>query len=410
MTAITPRLGTAAQLRYGLGKPSISQLARDAAAVGLLAGQRRLSMPQQHMIVIRGLAVGEPLFACATFADDRARDETLARLHPGTREPLLGSEVLITDVLSLPVSRVPSERLLQAANRILDEPVNPINPKASTRQPVTPREAAQGRADTLRNVRAISSAMERYALELEDHVQIAYVGDEREMELVEIRGDEDGVRDVPELAPMAWSNPYSRFEFTESLGLRRSERLGLITGRASADPIQEDPVIETLAMLRQRVQRFNATQQRKEVPLDEGELRSLLQEAANARFDAGAMMHAALPFNVAIHEPTPVHAILVVCPDVPPHERLTSPPIAIVLTLDPVAGQLKDVVDVVFVSAVNASDNDAIARIVNDRFGRDVSRRAENQGLRARYYGGVNSALASLLGYATGDVQLNYQS
>jgi hypothetical protein len=402
--AITPRLGKVEQLRYGLGSPAVSQLARDAVRSGMPAGRPRRS-GGQPIVIVRALAVGEPLFACVTFADDHARDDTLAQLRPGTREPLLGSEVLVSDVLALPVTRIPTERLLQAAGRLLDEPLNRITAKVPTPRPVNPLEAARGRAETLRLVRAISSRVERYALELEGHIQVAYAGNERNMQLVDIHGSEDGIRALPGLTQM-WDRPYARFQFTETVGLRRGESLGHITGRASQRPIQDDPVIETLSALRQRAIRFNQTQVRKDVLLEETALRNLLQEAANAQFEAAKTMHAALPFAVGVHYPVPTRTIIVICPDLPPHDGFRSPPLASVMTLDAEDTAREDLVEIALTAPMTTPDNAAIDIVLKNRFGIDASH--PHLGLRHGYDSDAYHALADLLGYRNNDIRLIY--
>jgi hypothetical protein len=402
--AITPRLGRVEQLRYGLGRPAVSQLARDAARSGMLAGRRRRS-GGQPIVVVRALAGGEPLFACVTFADDHARDETPAELRPGTREPLLGSEVLVSDVLALPVTRILAERLLQAAGRILDEPLNRITAKVPTPRPVGPGEAARGRAETLRLVRAMSSRVERCALEIEGHVQVAYAGDERNVQLVEIHGSEDGVRPLPGLTPM-WDRPYARFQFTETIGLRRGESLGHITGRASQRPSRM-----TRSSKRSRCSasgRSDSTRlsSAKTSCWRRAPLRTLLQEAASARFQAAVTMRAALPFAVGVHHPVPMRTIIVICPDLPPHDGFRSPPLASVMTLDSDDSAEQDVVDVAVTPPMTTPEHAAIDRVLKDRFGLDTS--CPHPGLRNGYDSDAYHALADLLGYGNSDIRLIY--
>jgi hypothetical protein len=414
-SAIAPRIGAFDLARYGLGRPSAAELAQDARAAALLSSSSQAwgAYHAPPLVVARALAVDQPLYACVTFAEVGARDEAMQRLQ-AVREPLLGSEVLVTDVLALPVTRVPAEILLQAANQVLDQSVNTIMPTISTAGPLGVRDVAIGQAETLRHVRALSGRVERYALELEEPVQLAYAGDDHNIELIEIHAGEDGVRELPGIIPVPWDNPYSRFELRRELQLMRSEQLGHISLWSSVRPRDQEPIIETLAELRRRAVRFNQSQARLNVPLEENQLQLLLQQAADHRFEVAKMMHDALPFAVPVHPPIPMRTVVVVCPDLPRYGWTAgSSAVVSVQTLD-LPGGTDAQGDTVEVAVMPATADPGAANVeagVRERFGLDISyreRRINIEGLRTHSYGDARAILARLLGHRSEDIQLHY--
>jgi hypothetical protein len=414
-STIAPRIGAFDVGRYGLGRPSAAELAQDAQVAALRSSSSRAGHTYHAppLVVVRALAVDQPLYACITFTEAAARDEAVQRLQE-VREPLLGSEVLVTDALALPVTRTPAEILLQAANQVLDQPVSMIMPRISTPGPLGIRDEAIGQAETLRHVRALSSRVERYALELKEPVQLAYAGDDHNIELIEIHAGEDGVRELPGIIPVPWVNPYSRFELRRELQLARSEQLGHISLGSSASPRDQEPIIETLAELRRRAARFNQSQARLNVPLEENGLQLLLQQAADRRFEVAKMMHEALPFAVPVHPPVPMRTIVVVCPDLPRYGWTAgSSAVVSVQTLDlpPGADAQGDTVEVAVMPATTAPGIANVEAGVRERFGLDISYRelrTSIEGLRTHSYGDARAILARLLGHRSDDIQLQY--
>jgi hypothetical protein len=273
---------------------------------------------------------------------------------------------------------------------------------------------AIGRAETLRHVRALSGRVERYALELEEPVQLAYAGDDRNIELIEIHAGEDGVRTLPGIIPVPWANPYSRFELRRKLRLTRVEQLGLITFGSSASPRDQEPIIETLAELRSRAVRFNQSQIRLDVPLEEHALELLLQQAADRRFEVATMMHDTLPFAVPTHPPIPVRTVVLVCPDLPRYGWTPgSSAIVSVQTFDlpPGVDGQGDTVEVAVMPATTDPDIANVEAGMRERFGFDISYRdlrTNIEGLRTHSYGDARAILARLLGYRSEDIQLQY--
>jgi hypothetical protein len=414
-TTVAPRIGGSYQVRYGLGRPSAADLAHHARVTALRspADQAWSAYHAPPLAIVRAVAVNQSLFACITFADVAARDDAVGRLQ-GAREPLLGSEVRVIDVLALPVTRIPAEILLQAAGLVLDQPVNGIMPRVSTPGPLSAQDVAIGHAETLRHVRVLSGQVERYALELEEPVQLAYAGDEHNIELIEIYAGEDGVRGLSGIIPIPWNNPYSRFELRRELRLTRAEQLGLITFGSSVNPRNHEPIIETLATLRQRAIRFNQSQKRLDVPLDEHVLQRLLQTAADHRLRAATMMHDALPFAVPAHTPVPVRTVVLVCPDMP-RRGWTDGSSALasvqIFDLPPGSDVRGEVIEVAVMPATTDPGNTDVESGVKERFGLDISYRdryPKVEGLRKHSYGDANAILARLLGHRSEDIQLRY--
>ena len=415
-TTVAPRVGAFETARYGLGKPVVANLAREARVAALRSNSprawRTYYVPPHA--VVQGHALGQPLFASITFTDVAARDQAVEQLE-GVREPLLGSEVLIADVLALPVTRIPAEILLQAADRVLDERVETIMPSIKTPSPIGIREVAIGRAEALRHVRAFSSRIERYALELDEPVQLAYAGDERNIELIEIYGGQDGVRALPAIIPVPWTNPYTRFELRRDLRLTRTERLGVIAAGSSAAPHDKEPIIDALAMLRGRAANFNGSQMRLVVPLEEITLQELLQQAADRRFEIATMMHDALPFTVPTHPPVSTRFIVVVCPDLPLYGLVDgSSAVVSVCSLDPIADSdvHRDTVEVAVMPAVSDPGDAELEAGLLERFGLDISYQVygtDPDALRQRSsYGNAKHVLARLLGHSRDDIELRY--
>jgi hypothetical protein len=119
-------------------------------------------------------------------------------------------------------------------------------------------------------------------------------------------------------------------------------------------------------------------------------------------------MHAALPFTVPAHEPVPTRTIIVVCPDTSPHYGFRSPPLASVITLRDPKAATQDVVDVAITPAMERPDHAAIDKVLKNRFGIDVFHPEQHPEVQAGYDSDAYHALADVLGYASGDMQLIY--
>lgn len=413
--AIAPRTGAFDVARYGLGRVSAADLARDARLAALRSPASRAwhAYHAPPLVVVRALAVGQALYACITFGDVTARDKAVARLQRA-RVSLLGSEITVISALALPVTRIPAEILLQAAGRVLDQAVNAIMPKISTPGPLSVRDVAIGQAETLRHVRVLSSEIERHALELEEPIQLAYAGDEYNIELIEVYGGEDGVRALPGIIPVPWHNPYSRFDLRRELQLTRTEQLGLVTVGSSVRPRDQEPIIDTLAELRGRAIRFNESQARLDVPLDEHALRVLLQRAADRRFEVATMMHDALPFAVPTHPPIPARTVVLVCPDLPRYGWTAGSSAVVSVQIFDLPSGSETQKDVVEVAVMPGTTDPSIANVeagVRERFGLDIDYRSHDtniEGLRTHSYGDAKAILARLLGHRSDDIQLQY--
>lgn len=413
--AIRPKIGVFSTARYGLGQPAVGGLAREAWTAAVRA-QTTPAWSAYHLpphAIVFADALGEPLYASITFKNLAARNEAVEGLR-GAREPLLGSEVLVNDVLELPVTRIPAEILLQAAGLILDERLQTIRPSIKAPRPLNAREVAVGRADTVRYMRALCNRVERYALDLDQPVQLAYAGDDHRIELIEIHGGQDGVRELTDSVTVPWADPYLRFKLRRDLHLTRHERLGTISDRITAVGHEKEPIIEALTMLRERAANFNEKQERLAVPLEERSLKSLLQQSMNRRFDIATAMYQALPFTVSTHPPSPARFLVLVCPDMPQLGMVDgSSAIVSVCSFDPDPGQeiSGDTVEVAVTPAVANPGYGEVEAGFLDRFGIDVSFQdylTSVPGLRHKSHGDAKHVLARLLGYRIDDIALRY--
>ena len=86
-STIAPRIGAFDAARYGLGGPSAAELAQDArvAALRSSSSQAWRTYHAPPLVVVRALAVGQPLYACVTFAEVAAGTQPCSdSMRPGS--------------------------------------------------------------------------------------------------------------------------------------------------------------------------------------------------------------------------------------------------------------------------------------------------------------------------------------
>jgi len=300
---VIPRIGRFEKGHYGVGSASLARL-------GELIPELR--QPSGGMIVIgagpgenlllRGSFAGRPLYGSFTFDDAVRRDEARDALT-GLATEIFGERLALTDVLPHPGPLIPSNRFLGAAERILGRRFCVGRPSLELPEPLAPPEALRRRAEALRIIRSRCTSAEQGALELEEPVAFLWRQDDdldghHVFHEVEVRGGREGAFEIPGQLDFDWQSPYGNFSLETQLELPDGERAASQRVHMGARPDGADPVIDLIAMLRDRAMRYNRAQLTREVlMLDDEESLSARFTTAARRTLADAQALSAIPLG-----------------------------------------------------------------------------------------------------------------
>lgn len=308
--AIRPRLGPFVAAMYGVGAPSMAE-----ASEAIASQHRQPRDGVVHLggrepgIAIRGSHGTVPLSAMVSCRDEVERDAAVARLDQVSGE-LWGENVTLDDVLRLPTQVVPSLRFARALKWLkgrrdfslhMQLPID-----APQRYSVAERVAASQRLRAV--VRERSSAIERFAYELEDPTGYAYAhsGDG---ELVVELGNSTRVVEISTAWMRDLHAPFGRLRLAEDLGLEPGQFVRRITWHTGG--AAKDPITETIVDLSKAATRFNKNQLPTVVEFEETQLRALLQGAFDrCESDAKALLEALPGMGLSLPTPTTLFAVL----------------------------------------------------------------------------------------------------
>lgn len=287
---IRPELGDFKLGSFGVGRPRIADLSAKAAELHRQAKDGVVTFPRETpSIALLGSHGDVPLYGAFTFRGTEERDRAVTRLQDV--EVILWEEPFVVhEAVSLPGPAVPALRFAHALNwldggkfdlhmkrpRNLDEPVDA---DSELRQRLAVREWA----------RAGTTRWERYAFGVEEPSGFGYDLDSASLTVVEVVG-RSSVRDVGAIG-IEWSGPNARLRAAQALGLGADERIGTITWRSGS--YSEDPIGSEIRSLVEHANKFNREQESLHVPLIEGSVQELLEEAhQRRRQDAMALLDA----------------------------------------------------------------------------------------------------------------------
>jgi hypothetical protein len=315
---VRPRLGPFRRVQYGLGDPSMAELSKMAidgdrpSSSSAIGGRRN---PGSHLLV-RGEYAGRGFYAAAAFASAADRDTAREHLEDLSGE-ILGQRFGINDLVSHPAGPVPSRRFLRAAERLLGKSLGTPIASGSTSfdldRPLAPEEALQRKAAALRTVRERSTELERIAMQLDKPMGYAYFSDDDSFLEAEIRGDREGVEELPAWPDVGWNDPYAMFRVAQMLTLRAPEHVSHLKIGSGNRVTSQDPVVEVLGRLHLHAARFNYYQRRRhEVLLDADWLECNLTAAARRNLDDARALAAAVPLGETTFSPQPQTTYLLV--------------------------------------------------------------------------------------------------
>jgi hypothetical protein len=275
---------------YGVGSPTVAELSQMAETQQQRHpdGSIHIGGPGGPNLLVRARHGGLPFYAGFAFEDRATRDEAAQRLM-GYEEAIFGLPLRCDTVLEHPLTVVPSLRFVAAVERILGRSLTPfpfIAAGGELARAIDIEEEATQRVDFIAAVSALCSREERYAYALEQSFGLLFHEGDDATVLAEVVGGSGARRlsNAPE-----FRTPFARFQLGLDAGLGASERIGRITGRIGATRT-DDPIIDELTRLFERVRRFNQSQRRASFVLTEAGLGPALTVAAERELaDAHAL-------------------------------------------------------------------------------------------------------------------------
>jgi hypothetical protein len=300
-------LGDFAEVRCGVGDPSMGGLARMAGGGdpegGFHAKPPNREDPGLHLIG-RASYADRPLWFIGSYDDIAARERALVEVSSTTTD-LFGEPLSVTDVLRHPVEPVPAQRFVNAAVRAGSVDAFGLTESGDLRvelDSLLPRERLeQVRVEAARVIRARASLLERYAMELDEPFAIYW--DESDSHVIEctVYGGEEHAVHVPGLLELIGeSQRYVTFAIERELGLTPPARFQNYRG-TYGQASSYDPVFTELARRRQRAHLFNSAQPQRVITLESQTLESLTREGfLRLVGDARALA------SVMVREPAPL--------------------------------------------------------------------------------------------------------
>ena len=285
-TEIRPRLEPYLGAGYGIGHQRMANLGEQAITL-----RRKLAAPVLVVnrgdgpdLLLRGRYAGRAFYTHASFDSVERRDEARERLD-GLSVEIFDQRFEVTDLIDHPVEPVPSGRFLQAARRVLGKDLklghDGVSGKRGLASPMSAEQRLSLRAGVLQVVRARSSMIERYAVELDQPIGFLYFEDGDSIEIAEVIGGREGARPAPSVFGRPRDDPFEIFRIEELGNLAAQERVGIATFSVSHVPRLDDPAVDTLTDLAKRATRFNATQRQLVLTFDEADLQRRLVDAVN---------------------------------------------------------------------------------------------------------------------------------
>ena len=405
-TVIAFRLGEFLNAQYGLGSPSIAQM---AASIGLdprSGTQFLLPTRRPPTLLSRGMIAGQPFYLSATFPRDDGRDQAAERID-GLVQSFMSERFCITDVVKIPTCRVPSRRFLRAVSLILKNPLARYFPEIRTNAPLEFSETVRRKAETFRWIRTLCSQVERYALELEQPVKLAFADGDRYSIVAEILGGEDGfiaLAEFPSIS-MFGTDPYEAYSLRYEFGLSWNQSIGMVDVLAGPRRLK-DPVVETLVALSKKAETFNSQQLRLQIPLNDAPaLQQLLNEADKQLYNDAEALYPELTISVETNPPVKTTTLVAVCPDIQEDGWIEGAhALAGIMTL--VSTETRSV-QVYVAAASERPTHDQVQAAFREGFGIELSLGVSVvQGHRAFCtYGGAGSILSELASYRKEDTE-----
>jgi hypothetical protein len=320
---LRPRLGPFTQARVGIGRPSVGGMARMASGGDAEAGFGARS-PNRHdpapHVLVRARYAERPMWLVASYENVETRDEASRGLI-GLSTEIFGEPLSVERVFSQPLQVLPASHFVNSAlraARVTAHDPRGDNLRVELTQTLSHETRLALRVATAKQVRDLSSDLERHAMILEDTFAIYW--DEQERARIEctVRGaGEEAIR-VENLASAAEDSQYFAFDLEQMLGLQPNASITRVArhwGEASSD----DPIFTELADLRSKMRAFNSAQPRKgfvlahralEEALRDGFLRQLndaraLLELVSQTREVQPIPPTALYVHVLLEAPTP---------------------------------------------------------------------------------------------------------
>jgi hypothetical protein len=301
---VRPHLGSFEHVACGIGFPSIAHAASEVRSLHRIPkdGVVNVRWPSPGL-VIRGAHGGVPFFALVSYleaahcaaARDRLRDSAPARLFD--------HELVLNEVLQLPLEVVPSLRFVRALAWLKGRPkfnvFMPSTQDAHRQLSVHEELAVSSLLQSL--IRERSSRDERLAYQAEQPTGFAYAERDGMCTIFEISNFE-GVRQVQGVTFDSLNDPFVRLKLIRELGLSSNRTLRRTVWKSGSP---RDPVSQTVVDHMEKARSFNSGQSRLLVRFEEAQLREILQDAFALRESDGRAILNALPdMGLELPEPT----------------------------------------------------------------------------------------------------------
>ncbi len=327
-SVILPRIKPFLQGQRGVGLPSLASLSYMALGQNVQSaapGRSTRIEDAPPALITRAAFAGRPLYGTFSFASAHRRDDAIDALD-GLDVEFLDDRVTVSTVIAHPMTAVPINRFVRAAERVIGQPLPTMlqDIKKPVDVPLDYAEVAELRVMTARVLRDMSGATLRGAMELDRPLSLHwFAGEGFELE-VEVHGGRE-MAEAHDLLPDATlgQGPYRLFHLASALQLKPGENITRVrrhvfaTGRA---PTTFDPVLSEIGRRRATAIAFNNAQLPMPVSFNEP-LAELIREAFFREMTDARTIAASLPLLGRRDWKVPAVAKYVVLPIEPPNSH-----------------------------------------------------------------------------------------
>lgn len=323
---LLPRIQPFAGGVMGVGRPSVRRLSymaigREEDIWDPVSSIARRDMPPA--LIVRAAFAGRPLYGAFRFESLDARDRGLDAVM-GLDVEFLNDRFAVTTAAAYPMTAVPVDRFLRAAERIIGRAIQLTIQDIRERlaEPITFEERAELRVRTRKVLRDLAGAGLRGAMELDRPLGLHWTATENSHIEVEVLGGRELAMAHQHVSKSAQTGPYHLFHLARELGLQPGEVIGRVHRTGFNDPSHAptnfDPVLAEIGSRRAAAIAFNEAQRTVPVRLDESLIeqvgRAFHREMADAR-----SLAASVPLLGRRDWQIPATAKYVVLADEPPH-------------------------------------------------------------------------------------------